>query len=132
MFDNNKLLSQAGKAELSKSYIDAFGNVIFHETDFKIFLKATMAALKEFPPMAVFMLVGLICTECYILIGGIIYHTIHPAQNQDLKIYLFLFVCIGIAISSLILLGWLFIKNKHKSTISKTRYYSDLESYSLD
>ena len=132
MYFIKSAVSKTGSQRLSKSYIDAYGNVVFFEPKFTKIKKGLSLAIKEFPPKAIFMISALIFVEFYILIGGIFYHSSHPLQIQDLRIYLFLFVFIGLAIGSLLLLAWLFIEHKQKNTISKTRYFSDLESYSLD
>ena len=46
--------SKTGSQRLSKSYIDAYGNVVFFESKFTKIKKGVSLAIKEFPPIAFF------------------------------------------------------------------------------
>lgn len=116
--------------ELSRSYINAQGKLVIFESRTQKTIKQFSQITEILPPVAIFMICGLVFVQFYILIGGIIYHTTHPLESKYLRIYLFLFVFIGIALSVILKLAWLFAEKKDMNKHNKRHYFSDYQSYS--
>lgn len=117
-------LHSAAETKLSKSYIDEYGNLYLHETINEKRLKYAAKALKEIPPIGIFLILSLIAVQLYIVFGGMYYHSVskYPANT---KLYAFILVFIVGIIGSLLKLAWLFAVEKETEQKLRERYTND-------
>lgn len=117
-------LQSAAEAKLSKSYIDEYGNLHLHESVSEKRIKYAAKAIKEIPPIGIFLILSLIAVQLYIVFGGMYYHSVgqYPA---NLKVYAFISIFILGIIGSLLKLAWLFAVEEESAQKHKERYTND-------
>ncbi len=105
--------------ELSKSYIDAKGRVVFYEKPHVKVIKAATAVLKVLPTSVLLMVAGMFLTQIYLLFA--IFQTIHRTSGHTNIIFsLSVFIMLGIFICIAFQLGWSLV-NEKEETLAKAK-----------
>mgnify|MGYP001810283815 CR=1 FL=1 len=105
--------------ELSKSYIDVKGRVVFYEKPHVKVIKAATAVLKVLPTSVLLMVTGMFLTQIYLLFT--IFQTIQrPSGHPNIFFSLSIFIMLGIFICIAFQLGWSLV-NEKEETLAKAK-----------
>lgn len=109
-----KPFNSSPSPELSGSYVNEKGELVFFETYSAKAGRIVKAILQELPVSILILLSGMFLTQLYLLFG--IFQTIHqPSTHSDITISLSIFITLSVFIGIAFKLGWSLVSEKEEA-----------------